>query len=251
MSFFRAALGVYAAWTAATWLLEGSPRTLLRPEASGLRLAYALVANVGVGLILPFWLIRAQLASGRGRPADFGLSRPLRRWTSLAAAAAAGYGLFRLSYTRPVDAGMLLHAFAQTWVVSVAEVVVCWALVGAALRIALRAWSRAAAALVAAAAASALFGAYHFAHSPPFNEPRMVVFLALVGLATTAWWLASRDILGTVVFHNFFAVTGVLGALEGKGQALAPAPAVLVTALAATALLAWPAVRWSKGVGHA
>lgn len=249
MSFFRAALAVYVAWTAATWLLEGLPRTLLRPEASGLRLAYALAANIGVGLILPFWLIRAQLASGRGTPEDFGLSGPRRRWASLAAAAAAGYGLFRLNFGQPVDAGVLLHAFAQTWVVSAAEVVVCWALVGAALRMALRPWSQAGSALLAAAAASALFGAYHFAHSPPFNEPRMVVFLAGVGLATSAWWLASRDILGTAVFHNFFAVTGVLGALEGG--ALAPAAPVMVTALAAAALLAWPAIRWSRGAGHA
>ena len=75
------------------------------------------------------------------------------------------------------------------------------------------------------------------------------VYLAGVGLATSAGWLASRDILGTAVFHNFFAVTGVLGALEGG--ALAPAAPVIVTALAAAALLAWPAIRWSRGAGHA
>lgn len=44
LSGFGNALAVYALRVAATYLLEGSPRTLLRPEAAGLRLAYALLA---------------------------------------------------------------------------------------------------------------------------------------------------------------------------------------------------------------
>lgn len=39
------AAALYVAWLAATWLLEGRPRTLLRPEATGLRMVYAIVAS--------------------------------------------------------------------------------------------------------------------------------------------------------------------------------------------------------------
>lgn len=245
MSSFRNALALYLLWVAATYLLEGLPRTLHRPEATGLRLAYALLANLGIGMALALWLIRRHLRAGWGSATDFGFSAPARRWASIAGAALLGYGLFRLSRPQPVDAEVFLRLFAQVWVVSAAEVVVCWSLVGTALRHALGPRRRATAVLAAAAASSLLFGAYHFAHSPPFDELRMVAFLTMIGLATSAWWLLSRELLGTVVFHNFFAVTGVLAALQGKAPA-GPAILPLATALLAAGVLAWPAFRWGK-----
>lgn len=233
MSSFRNALAVYLLWVAATWLLEGLPRTLLRPEAAGLRLAYALIANLGIGMLLSFWLIRRQLRAGWGARRDYGLD-PLRRWTSIAGGALVGYGLFRLSHPQPVEPLVMLNAFAQVWVVTAAEITVCWALAGGTLRVALEGRR----ALVAsAAAASGLFALYHFAHSPPFNEVRMVAFLAAIGLATSLFWLVSRDIFGTAVFHNFFGVTGVLGA-AGDKLAEAPDAALIATALVAAAALA-------------
>jgi hypothetical protein len=77
----------------------------------------------------------------------------------------------------------------------------------------------------------------------------MVAFLTLVGLATSLFWLVSRDILGTAVFHNFFGVTGVLAALEAGGRlpALAePAAGPIAMALlvaGALAIGARPAAR--------
>lgn len=246
MSSFRNALAVYLLWVLATWLLEGLPRTLLRPEAAGLRLGYALVANLGLGILLPLWLIRRHLRAGWGTPADYGFGGAARRWSGIAAGAAIGYGVFRASHPQPLDPIVLLNAFAQVWVVTAAEITVCWALAGATLRRALPAWSGM---LGGAGIASLLFGVYHFAHSPPFNEPRMVAFLTLVGLATSLFWLVSRDLLGTAVFHNFFGVTGVLAALEagGKLPALAePAAGPIALALlvaGALAIAARPAAR--------
>ena len=44
------ALALYLLWALATYLLEGRILTLQRPEATGARLAYALVANIFVGI---------------------------------------------------------------------------------------------------------------------------------------------------------------------------------------------------------
>lgn len=243
------ALALYVAWSGATYLLEGLPGTLLRPEASGLRAAYALVANLGLGIGLSLWLVRRNLRAGHGGPSDYGISSACRVFASLAAAAAAGYALFRLSHPRPADAMVFLNTFAQVWVVSAAEIMVCWVLVGGTLRAALPPW-RGGTALLAAAAASVLFGLYHFAHSAPFNEWRMVVFLTAIGLATSVFWVASRNALATALFHNFFGVTGVLAALEAGGKLAdraQPAVSIIITALLAAGLLAWPALRWRQG----
>ena len=71
---------------------------------------------------------------------------------------------------------------------------------------------------MAAVVASALFGFYHFAHSPPFNTVGMVAFLMAVGLLTGAFFFLSKDTYATIVFHNFLGVLGVVQALAAKDQ---------------------------------
>ena len=245
----RSALLVYAAWTAATYLLEGFPGTLARPEAAGLRIVYALVANLAIGILLPLWLLRRMVRQGRGSPEDFGFCGWQRTLAGVVAGIVVGYGLFHLSQKEPLHPLAVVNAFAQVWVVSAAEVVVCWGLVASTLRIALRPWNRAGAIVVASVVASVLFGIYHFAHSAPFNQLGMVVFLSGIGLATSAWWFASRDVYGTAVFHNFFGVTGVLAALKAGG--LVPdqpelAVPLVVTALVALAAVVGPGIAWIR-----
>lgn len=243
----RNALALYVAWVAATYLLEGMQGTLVRPEAVGLRLAYALVANLAIGILLALWLIRHALRTGVGTAEDYGFSSTGRVLISVAAGAIAGYALFAMSLAEPAHPLVVVNSFAQVWVVSVAEIVVCWALVGGTLHAALRSWSRLGALLVAALVASVLFGVYHYAHSAPFNEFKMVAFLTAIGFVTSLWWFVSRDVYGTSVFHNFFGVTGVLAALKAGG--LVPKEPVLamplvITALVVTVALAWPGVAW-------
>jgi hypothetical protein len=243
------ALAAYVAWVAATYLLEGLPGALLRPEAVGLRLAYAVGAGLLLGILLPLWLLGRLVRAGLGPREAFGFSGARRIAAGVALGALAGYALFSLNFGAPFAPLALVNVFAQVWTVSVAEVLVCWALVGGTIAALLRPWNRAAAPVVAALAASVLFGVSHFAHSAPFNEPRMVVFLTGIGLATSLWFFASRDVYGTAVFHNFFAVTGVLDALQARGlvpEDPGPAVPVLVMALAATLALALPAARWVR-----
>ena len=245
----RNAFALYVAWVVATYLLEGLPGTLIRPEAVGLRLAYAVVANLLIGIFLALWLIRHALRAGVGTVADYGFSGPVRTAISVIIGALAGYALFHLAQAEPAHPIVVVNSFAQVWVVSVAEIVVCWALVGGTLHAALRPWSRWGAILVAATVASVLFGVYHYAHSAPFNEFRMVAFLTCIGFVTGLWWFVSRDVYGTSVFHNFFGVTGVLAALQAGG--LVPerpelAVPLVITALIATLALAWPGISWIR-----
>lgn len=233
-------LALYVAWTGATYLLEGLPRSLLRPEATGLRLAYAVIANLGIGIVLSLWLIRRNLREGPGKLSDHGFGGACRMLAGIGAGTLAGYALFRIVHPGPVGPIVFLNTFAQVWVVSAAEIMVCWALVGGTLRSVLNARGALIAGIASAAAASLLFGLYHFAHSPPFNDVRMVVFLTGIGFATSLFWLVSQDNVGTAMFHNFFAATGVLSALEAGGKmsnAAQPAVGPIVMALVAGALL--------------
>jgi hypothetical protein len=113
-------------------------------------------------------------------------------------------------------------------VVSIAEVVVCWALFGAVLRNALGSGSVPVA--IAVVSAAAAFGVYHFAHSPPFNTPGMVLLLSGVGVATGIFFFLGGDLYSTVVLHNTFAIRGVV-------QALAAIAAVVVLIIADVALI--------------
>lgn len=246
------ALAVYLAWVAATGLLERLPGTLLHPQAVGLRLAYVGVANLILGIVAPVWLIRSLVRAGHGKAGDFGFSGAGRTFLGAAAGAAAGYLIFALQQAGRIEPTAFLNVFFQVWAVSVAEIVVCWGLVGTTVFLALRPWSRAGAWLIAAGVASVLFGAYHFAHSAPFNEPRMVLFLTGIGLATSAWRFVSRDLYGSAVFHNFFGVTGVLAALNAGGAVPADSIALPLAASAAavTAALIFADFIWIRRPGR-
>ncbi|HVL57905.1 MAG TPA: hypothetical protein VM491_15530 [Burkholderiaceae bacterium] len=73
---------------------------------------------------------------------------------------------------------VIINAFSQVFVVSAAEVVVCWAVVGVATEASLSSRSRTFALVGAAIVASVLFGLYHYAHSAPFNTFPMVALLS-------------------------------------------------------------------------
>ena len=71
---------------------------------------------------------------------------------------------------------------------------------------------------MAALIASAFFGVYHFAHSPPSNTLGFVVLLTVIGLVTSLFFFVSPDVYGTIVFHNFAGIFGVIQALERSGN---------------------------------
>jgi hypothetical protein len=257
-AFLLTTLGLYAAWTAATWVLEGRIRTMLRPDAALDRALYAVVANLLIGTLSAAWVVRWMVSAryaGR-RDAGFG-SPPARSALAVAAGLALGFGLYVAQGAPTLGPVALANASAQVLVVSIAEVMVCWAVVGSALEAALRArgWRRLPAGVAAAVVASVLFGAHHYAHSPPFDSHAMVALLTAVGLATSVFFFASRDVYGTVAFHNWLAVFGVAQAMRASGtlDALA-APRVPLLAMGALGLAVLGAVdtAWiGRGSGRA
>ena len=233
-----AAFGLFAVWTLATYLLEARVGTFLRPDPTS-RFMYTLVANVLIGTIGAGLVIRAVV-----RRADlphvtrYGVARR-RQILVFVPLAAVLAGLFLVSQELPTsDPVILANASAQVLVVSIAEVVVCWAVLGAVLRNALG--SGFVSAGIAVMSAALAFGLYHFAHSPPFNTVAMVLLLSGVGVATGIFFFLGGDLYSTIVLHNAFAMRGVIQALDESGNldryASLQLP-LLATAIAAVVVL--------------
>ncbi len=106
--------------------------------------------------------------------------------------------------------------------------------------------------ILAAVVSSVAFGVYHFAHSPPFNAVGWVLLLTVIGLVTSLFYFVSRDVYGTIVFHNFAGVFGVIRSLESSGNLVSferPVPPLLIMALVAIALLVATHALWlNRGV---
>lgn len=211
------ALALFAAWMTATYLLEGRIGTFLRPGDVEARLWYAVVANLAIGVIGSLWLLGRSVPATELSIERFGFRGRRRTFASVAIGLGAGALLFVLQGPPTLDPVLLLNGFTQVWVVSVAEVLVCWVAVGGVVRARASGprWVRVALAWVLAAA---LFAVYHFAHSPPFNTPGMVAMLGGVGLLTGAFYFGVGEVYGTVMFHNFLALTGVTRALAESGR---------------------------------
>lgn len=135
-----------------------------------------------------------------------------------------------------VEPIVMLNAFAQVLVVSIAEVLVCWVVPLGAFAALLRSRAKAFRLLVPLVVSAILFGAYHYAHSPPFDTFRMVVLLTAVGMATGVFFVVSRDVYGTIVFHSALALVGVLEAMDRAGAlASFTRPRLSLIAMAAAA----------------
>jgi hypothetical protein len=238
---------VYLAWVIATYLLEGRIETLLRPEATLARFFYALVANLLIGVVGAVWVLRLLAGLRVLSPQGAGFRRLPHAIAGTLAGGVFGFVFYAVQGPPTFDPVVISNAFAQVLVVSVAEIVVCWAVVGTVTEALLRERGRWVSLVSAALVASVLFGVYHFAHSPPFSTPGFVVFLTAIGLATSLFFFILRDVYGTIVFHNFFGIFGVLQSLEasdGLASFERPVPSLLVMAAVAIALLVTTHVLW-------
>jgi hypothetical protein len=228
------AIGVFAVWMLTTYLLEARVGTFLRPDATN-RFVYTVVANMLIGTIGSALVIRALVRRAElPHATKYGIARPLRIFVLVPVAAVVA-ALFLTGQQLPTsDPVVLANASAQVLVVSIAEVVVCWALFGAVLRNALGSGFTSAA--IAVVSAALVFGLYHFAHSPPFNTPAMVLLLSVVGVATGIFFFLGGDLYSTIVLHNAFAIRGVIQALDESGNLdryASPQLSLIATAIAA------------------
>jgi len=149
------------------------------------------------------------------------------------------------------DPIVILNAFSQVFVVSAAEVLVCWSVVAGILALVINR-SRWIAFPIAGIVASILFGIYHFAHSAPFNTMPMVAFLGMIGLLTSIFFFASRDVYATIVFHTFLGVFGVVRAAVAQDNFTSfetlQAPLVASALVALVVLIALDALLRRRGI---
>lgn len=211
-------ISVYLLWIIATYLLEGRILTLLRPEAVVDRIAYTVTANIVVGILVAAWVLRSSLISGFVSPEQIGFRSLCHTLTAAVIAGATGFGLFMVQNPPSLNTIVIMNVFAQVLTVSVAEVVICWAVIGAGFESLTRSKGKVISLLAGIFAASISFGIYHFAHSPPFNQINMVLLLTIISFATGIVYFIGRDIYAAIIFHNTLALFGVMQALEKSGN---------------------------------
>jgi Type II CAAX prenyl endopeptidase Rce1-like len=90
--------------------------------------------------------------------------------------------------------------------------------------------------ILAASVSTVVFGIYHFAHSPPFNQPNIVLFLMYTGILTSIVYFIGRDIYATIVFHNFQALFGIMNNVN-IDSLLHPIYSVVVVAIVSIVIL--------------
>ena len=237
-----AAIGLYAAWTLLTWLLEGRIQTFLRPEATSDRLVYTGLANIVVGSIIALLLVREFVAAGFVSRSELGFRSVQRTLIGVLIGGLLGFGVFLLQDPASTDPVVVLNVFAQVLPVSIAEVVVCWVVVGGSVAALLRhrGMNRSLANGLALVASSVVFGVYHFAHSPPFKTVEMVGLLTVVGVGTGLVYFVGHSFYGALAFHNFMALIGVISSLAAADRIVTyyqPLPPLLGTALVALVIV--------------
>jgi hypothetical protein len=255
----RAALlsvGLYLLWVAATYVFEGRVHLLQRPDPVG-RAIFTVVTNILVGILLAALVLRTFIRSGLVARDQLGFRSPRRTLIAVVLASLLGSGLFIVQGPHSREPLVLLNVFAQVLPTSIAEIVVCWVVIGAMAEALTGTRGKVVSLVVGMVAASALFGVYHFAHSPPFNEVGVVVFLMLIGIGTSLVYFFGRDVYATIIFHNFQGMFGILGSadLDVFRQPLYPLYVLALLGVAALiavhALIVRPAARHQKAAPSA
>lgn len=209
---------LFLVWTGTTYLLEGRILTFNRPEAVADRLAYTLIANILIGVIGTIITLRYFIQKVDVRLKRFGFRDTRRTLIGIANGTILGLFIFVLQGPPTLEPVVLANVFSQVFVVSTAEVLVCWVVFGCTIEWITRDFPTAVKDIIVVLSSAVIFGLYHYAHSPPFNTLSMVLLLMGVGVATGIFYFLVREIYGTIIFHNFFAMYGIADALAKTGQ---------------------------------
>lgn len=209
---------LFLIWTGATYWLEGRILTFNRPEAVADRLAYTLIANVLIGIIGTILTLRYVIQKVDVSLKRFGLRDTRRTIIGVVAGSILGFFIFMLQGPPTLEPVVLTNVFSQVFVVSTAEVLVCWVIFGGTIEWISKDFPVTVKAIVVVLSSAVIFGLYHYAHSPPFNTLSMVLLLIGIGVVTGTFYFLVREIYGTIIFHNFFAMYGITDALAKSGQ---------------------------------
>jgi hypothetical protein len=231
------ALAAYVAWVAATYIFEGRINLFQSVDPIG-RITYVVVANIAIGIVFTTLVMRYLVKSQFIKPELMGANKS-RRKTALVIGTAfvGGLGLFLLQNPRITEPIVVFNAFMQVLPVSVAEVLVYWALIGSSFESLGKRKGKIASILLGAVVASIFFGLYHYAHSPPFNQTNMVLFLMIPSVATAVTYFVGRSIYAAIIVQNFMGIIGVTAGLPDLEPYRQPMIPIYVLSAASVAAL--------------
>src|SRR5918994_371827 len=261
-------ISVYIIWTFATYFFEGRVNLLQRVDPIG-RIEYAVVVNILIGTIFAFIMLRPSLRARFVTTKQLGFQSRRRILTLVVIAIVIGFVLFLTSnpLAGSMNATVIVNIFAQTLPTSIAEVVVCWAVVGTVFESIVRSkmhgkgdnpnWKNGTelhlnwtsirrkvttisvfSLIVGSIVSIVLFGVYHIAHSPPFNQPNMVLFLMIPAILTSVFYFIGREIYSTITIHNFLALIGVSGSIDVTGLTQPLYPVIIIAFISVLVLIA-------------
>ena len=261
-------ISVYIIWTFATYFFEGRADLLQRVDPIG-RIEYAVVVNILIGTIFAFVMLRPSLRARFVTSKQLGFQSLRRVLILVVIAIVIGFVLFLTSnpLAGSMNATVIVNIFAQTLPTSIAEVVVCWAVVGTVFESLVRSkmhgkgdnpnWKNGTelhlnwtsirrkvttisvfSLIVGGIVSIVLFGIYHIAHSPPFNQPNMVLFLMIPAILTSVFYFIGREIYSTITIHNFLALIGVSGSIDVTGLTQPLYPVIIIAFISVLVLIA-------------
>lgn len=243
--FLLIPLGTYIIWVLSTYMLEGRINLLQQQDVLG-RFSYVVVSNILIGNILAIYLIKRSVQSRFCSINQLGFCSMKRTVPMVTIAIIIGLFLFMIQQPSSLNPILIMNIFAQTLPTSIAEVVVCWVLMGVSFESFLLTKKRISDIdkrrkiiyiILAALIATVFFGLYHFAHSEPFNQVKVVLFLMLPGLLTSAFYFTTRDVYSTIIFHNFLAMYGVMESVNSMELLFQPSYPIITLAIGSILVL--------------
>lgn len=208
MNFLLFVPAIFISWVVATYLLEGR-----LGEAASLdqqsRIVYIIVANVAIGTIFASFVLRGLLKRGLLQIHHTGYENFRNSRIKISVSVIVGVIIFVfLGKHGGPDPLVFANLFFHVISVTIAEVIVCWALIGNSIR--LFPFRQKTIQIISLILISSIvFGIYHFAHSPPYSDPTMVGFLTGIGLVTGIAYFVFKNIYSAILIQNFLGMTGI------------------------------------------
>jgi membrane protease YdiL (CAAX protease family) len=236
-SFTIIAILIYFVWTLVTYFLEGRVDLLHKNDPVG-RLEYTIIANIIIGIVLPLIFVKYALSAGLFSTKQIGLRSIPNTVILTAVTGVTGFFLFYIQGPSTLNSLAITNVFLQTLPVSIAEVIVCWVIVGASVEsLTNNRLGKKTSVILGLLISTAAFGIYHFAHSAPFNQPQLVFFLMLPGVLTSVVFFLGRNLYATIIFHNFQALFGVLASVPLSQMLQIQIPIVLLAGISIVTLI--------------
>jgi hypothetical protein len=193
---------IYIVWVLDTFLLEGSVGLFIMYQPYFL-LLYTVIANIFMGIVVPVFCLRSAFLSGAVNMFQIGFRSRRRMVIAVTITALAGYLLLVTFTSYGTRRTALLGMTASMLPVAIASVMVCWVLIGTHLQAYVRSYGAIVSITTAVPVTGILFGLSFAAHSPPLNEPGMILLATVIGVVSALFFFSVRDLYASAVFVAF------------------------------------------------